>query len=80
MRSGLLAIPLMILGCSSAQMGGGRVDPVLAALVPADALSGFALSHAINSARSLAGTAVLVTITSGLVASSATGSKSFNRS
>ena len=47
MRSGLLAIPLMILGCSSAQMGGGRVDPVLAALVPADAflLSGIRMSQ-----------------------------------
>ncbi len=47
MRSGLLAIPLMILGCSSAQMGGGRVDPVLAALVPADTflLSGIRMSE-----------------------------------
>jgi hypothetical protein len=36
MRTWLLAIPLMILACCSAQTGGGRVDPVLAALVPAD--------------------------------------------
>jgi hypothetical protein len=36
MKACLLATSLTILACSSAQTGGGRVDPVLAALVPAD--------------------------------------------
>jgi hypothetical protein len=48
MKAWLLAISLMIVvGCSSAQTGGGRVDPVLAALVPADTLllSGIRMSE-----------------------------------
>jgi hypothetical protein len=47
MRAWLLAIPVMILACSSAQTGGGRLDPVLAALVPADTflLSGIRMSE-----------------------------------
>jgi hypothetical protein len=47
MRALLLAVPLMIAGCGSAQIGGGRVDPVLAALVPADTvlLSGIRMSE-----------------------------------
>jgi hypothetical protein len=47
MKPWLLAISLMIVGCSSAQTGGGRVDPVLAALVPADAflLAGIRMSE-----------------------------------
>jgi hypothetical protein len=47
MKSWLLTIPLMIVGCSSAQIGGGRVDPVLAALVPVDTflLSGIRMSE-----------------------------------
>jgi hypothetical protein len=47
MRARLLTIPLMIVGCSSAQTGGGRVDPALAALVPADTflLSGIRMSE-----------------------------------
>jgi hypothetical protein len=36
MKAWLLATSLIILACSSAQIGGGRVDPVLATLVPAD--------------------------------------------
>ena len=46
MKAWLLATSLMIAGCSSAQTG-GRVDPVLAALVPADAflLSGVRMSE-----------------------------------
>ena len=45
MKAWLLAISLMIAGCSSAETG-GRVDPVLAALVPADTflLSGIRMS------------------------------------
>jgi hypothetical protein len=47
MRILLLAVPLMIAGCGSAQTGGGRVDPVLAALVPAETvlLSGIRMSE-----------------------------------
>ena len=47
MKACLLTIPLMIVGCSPAQTGGGRVDPVLAALIPADAflLSGIRMSE-----------------------------------
>ena len=46
MKAWLLAISLMIVGCSSAETG-GRVDPVLAALVPADTflLSGIRMSE-----------------------------------
>ena len=46
MKAWLLATSLVILACSSAQTG-GRVDPVLAALVPADAflLSGIRMSE-----------------------------------
>jgi hypothetical protein len=47
MKACLLAIPLMIAGCGSAQTGGGRLDPVLAALVPPDTflLSGIRMSE-----------------------------------
>ncbi len=38
MKTSLAAISLLILGCSSAQMGGTRVDSALAALVPADTI------------------------------------------
>ncbi len=38
MRASLAAISLLIIGCTSAQMGGTRVDPALAALVPADTI------------------------------------------
>jgi hypothetical protein len=47
MKTWLLATSLLILACSSAQTGGARVDPVLAALVPADTvlLSGIRMSE-----------------------------------
>jgi hypothetical protein len=48
--------------------------------VPAEALSGFALSHAINSLKFFAGILFFATISSGSTASSETGSKSFKRS
>ena len=48
--------------------------------VPSKALSGLALSQAMNPARSLAGTAFLATIKYELEAMSASGSKSFSRS
>jgi hypothetical protein len=48
--------------------------------VPADALSGLALSQAISSLRSFAGNAFFEMIRSELLGSSATGSRSFNRS
>ena len=48
--------------------------------VPDVALSGLALSQAINSRRSLAGSAFLPTIKVGASGSSATGSKSFTMS
>ena len=38
MKLCLLAIPVAILGCSCAQTGGARIDPALAALVPADTI------------------------------------------
>ena len=38
MKAFLLAASLTILGCSFAQLGGSRVDPTLAALVPADTI------------------------------------------
>src|SRR5262249_61890492 len=48
--------------------------------VPADAATGAALSHAISSPRSFAGTVALVAITSGWSVSSDTGAKSFTTS
>ena len=43
----LIAISVAILGCSSAQFGSTRIDPALAALVPADTimLSGVRMSE-----------------------------------
>jgi len=38
MRASLAAISLLMVGCGSAQMGGTRVDPALAALIPADTI------------------------------------------
>jgi len=38
MKAILLSVAVAILGCSSAQYGGARIDPVLAALVPADTI------------------------------------------
>lgn len=38
MKASLLAVTLTILGCSSAQIGSLRIDPVLAALVPGDTI------------------------------------------
>jgi len=38
MRLRLLVIPVAVLVCSCAQPGGGRIDPALAALVPADTI------------------------------------------
>ena len=49
-------------------------------LVPADALSGCCLSHAINSASVLAGKSFLAMITLASKGSSETGSKSLRRS
>jgi hypothetical protein len=48
--------------------------------VPSEALSGFALSHAMSSMRFLAGTAFFERISKGFVASSEIGSKSLARS
>src|SRR3954451_11326903 len=47
MRPRLLALAVTILGCSCAQPGGGRIDPVLAAMAPADTilLSGIRMSE-----------------------------------
>ncbi len=47
MKAFLLAISVAILGCSSAQFGGARIDRGLAALVPADTilLSGIRMSE-----------------------------------
>jgi hypothetical protein len=38
MKASLAALSVMVLGCSSAQMGSTRVDPALAALVPGDTI------------------------------------------
>jgi hypothetical protein len=38
MKASLAAISVLMVACSSAQMGGTRVDPALAALVPADTI------------------------------------------
>ncbi len=38
MKASLFAVSVAILGCGLAQMGGGRVDPALAALVPSDTI------------------------------------------
>jgi hypothetical protein len=38
MKASLALLSLLIMGCSPAQMGGARVDPALAALVPADTI------------------------------------------
>jgi hypothetical protein len=38
MRAYLLAVPLLFVGCSEAQLGSSRVDPALAALVPSDTI------------------------------------------
>lgn len=47
MKALLLIVPILILGCGSAQIGGTRIDPVLAALVPSDTivLSGARMSE-----------------------------------
>jgi hypothetical protein len=47
MKALLLVIAIAILGCGSAQIGGTRIDPVLAALVPSDTiiLSGARMSE-----------------------------------
>ena len=51
--------------------------PLPSPVVAADALSGLALSHAINSRRSFAGRLLRPTIQSGATESIDTGSKSF---
>src|SRR5437899_5788523 len=38
MRAYLLAVALLFVGCSEAQLGSSRVDPALAALVPSDTI------------------------------------------
>jgi hypothetical protein len=48
--------------------------------IPAEALSGFALSHAIMAVKSFAGMPFFATISSGSAASCAIGSRSFIRS
>src|SRR5262245_64445480 len=48
--------------------------------MPAEALSGLALSQAINSCKSFAGRSFLATIINGSLASCATGCKSVSRS
>ena len=38
MRTALLGVVLALAGCKSSQFGSGRIDPVLAALVPGDTI------------------------------------------